>query len=67
MTTGVPEEDVVRWRRLLRPDIPSESMLDLIARLIAECERAKQELRAAGYGVTGTGILRTVREALDDR
>lgn len=36
--------------------------LDLLAEYLAETDRAKQILRDLGYGCTGMGIERTVRE-----
>lgn len=40
--------------------------LDLMRRIAVESDLAKQLLRKAGYGVTGQGLLDTVREALAD-
>lgn len=36
------------------------SLLDLIVSIVNEAYDAKYRLRAKGYGVTGTGLLRTV-------
>jgi hypothetical protein len=37
----------------------------LLAQALQESEDAKLLLRARGYGVTGTGLLETVREAME--
>ncbi len=39
--------------------------LDLLAAHMNLCDKAKQELRKKGYGVTGTPILQTAQQVPD--
>ena len=60
------------WRDLavsavVRHQAGDDTALDLLGRLLEEQEQAKDLLRNAGYGWTGTGLLETARKAIADR
>lgn len=42
------------------------SGLDLLGEYLEECDLAKQELRNLGYGWTGLGILKTVKQITNE-
>jgi hypothetical protein len=55
------------WRDLVleaarRHSQGDPELIDLLVKVLEEQEDAKQALRRKGYGVTGTGLLRTVME-----
>jgi phosphoribosylaminoimidazole (AIR) synthetase len=39
-------------------------LAQIYEKMVEESDQAKQLLRKAGYGVTGTGLLETVKECL---
>lgn len=43
-------------------ELNDQCLLDLIASMCVESERAKQILRSKGYGVTGTSIVETAKQ-----
>jgi len=49
------------WKNIIENANQSESQLKLLAKLLAECDQAKQELRDKGYGWQGLGIFETTR------
>lgn len=54
------------YRSLIDKAQCDPQLADLLAQMLLEAVEARKLLRAAGYGVTGTGIFETVREALED-
>ena len=52
------------WLRAVREVAGDEEGERLVAEMLAEADAAKQHLRDAGHGVTGQGLLETVREAV---
>lgn len=68
--TSVNDNNLIeRWRSILRDAINAinagdTERFDLLARLLAETDEAKQLLRSMGYGCTGQGILSTVKESV---
>ena len=58
------------WRDVIidavrKVDTGDGSSIELLAKSLEELDRAKQRLHNAGFGVTGTNILRSVDEVLE--
>lgn len=53
------------WRETVAKCAVDPEMAELAALTLKESQDAKQLLRDAGFGVTGTSILETVKEALE--
>lgn len=53
------------WREIVGKCATDPEMAELAALTLKESQDAKQLLRDAGFGVTGTSLLETVKEALE--
>ena len=53
------------WRATVERAKDDPETAELIAMMLHETEAARALLRDAGHGVTGMGLLDTIREVLD--
>lgn len=58
--------NVDNWAKIVAKETKSEEGVLLIALALWEADEAKHLLRRRGYGVTGTSILETVKQVIED-